>query len=127
MRTDDVNQCPTEEPRRPPVSVGDGIAAVLLLLGHAALMLVSFIMSFGIAMSTDVFAYQECGDEKWVGYAIAVALPLGMLVLLADLVATIGFWASRRRPWVPPLVGCCVQVGLLMVALVMPSMAGPVH
>lgn len=77
-------------------------------------------------MSTDVCAYEECGDEKWVGYAIAVAVPLGLLVLLADVVATIGFWASRRGPWRPPLVGCCVQLVLLMIAMVMVSAAGPV-
>lgn len=126
MRTNDVDQRATEESRRQPASVGEAIAAVLLLLGHGSLMLLSFLMSFGMAMSTDVCAYEECGDEKWVGYAIAVALPLGLLVLLADVVATIGFWASRRAPWVPPLVGCCAQVVLLTIAFVMTSMAGPV-
>jgi hypothetical protein len=127
MRTDDIDEPAREKPRCPRISAGDGIAAVLLLLGHGALVLFSLLMSFGIAMSTDACAYQECGDEKWVTYAIAVAVPLGRLVLLADVAAPIGFWVSRRRPWLPLMVGCCVQIVLLMTAMVMTSMAGPVH
>jgi hypothetical protein len=31
------------------------------------------------------------------------------------------------RPWVPPLAGCCAQVALLVIAMAMTSMAGPVN
>jgi hypothetical protein len=89
-----------------------------------ALWPVAYISYIAIPMSTDNCAYVECGDEKWIDYAmasVALSAPLGAvfigggIYLLAK--RKIGFWS--------PLLGCAVQASMLAAAWMMARHAGP--
>jgi hypothetical protein len=69
----------------------------LLLIGHVTLVVFSFLLSLGIAMSTNVCAYQDCGDEKWVHYALPLVMWVAPALLFVDLVVSIALKATGRR------------------------------
>lgn len=112
------------DPRRR--STGDVAGTVALLLLHVLLAMLFFVLSFGIAMSTDSCAYVECGDEKWIGVAMFLAFYGNVAVLLVDFFVSTVFLAKRRRTAVIPAVGCAVHVALIIAAFQFAAMAGPV-
>jgi hypothetical protein len=78
-----------------------------------------------LPMSIDNCAYQTCGDEKWINYAIWTALaslaPAGVFtgIGVIQLVRNrIGFWLA--------LIGVVAQWSLLYGAWRMADWAGPV-
>jgi hypothetical protein len=103
----------------------DGLLTVLLLIGHATLVVFSLMLSMGMAMGTDACAYQACGDEKWVHYALTIVMDVAPALFLADLGASIALKATRRRAFYVPLLGCVIHTVLLAISFHMMSLAGP--
>ncbi|MBP1823206.1 hypothetical protein [Mycobacterium sp. OAE908] len=104
----------------------DNTLSVVLFAGQIALWGVAFISFIALPMSIDNCAYQDCGPEKWIDYAmltVALSAPAGAIFSGAGiyLLATrkVGFWA--------PLLGCAVQVAMLAAAWLMAGNAGPIH
>ena len=107
-------------------SGGDVVGTVLLLLLHAGLGFFGFLLSFGLAMGIDVCAYQDCGDEAWIGRALFLIWYVAGLGFLADVVVSVVFMARGRRVAVIPAIGCSVQFAIILAAFVMSDLAGPV-
>lgn len=113
------------DPRRR--SPGDVAGTLALLLLHVLLAMLFFVLSFGIAMSTDSCAYVECGDEKWIGVAMFLAFYGNVTVLIVDVVVSMVFLAKRRRTVGVPALGCVVHAALIIAAFQFAAMAGPVN
>ncbi|MDO3634536.1 hypothetical protein [Mycolicibacterium arseniciresistens] len=105
---------------------GNVAGTVALLVLHVLLALLFFVLSFGIAMSIDSCAYVECGDEKWIGVAMFLAIYGNVAVLLVDVVVSTVFLAKRRRTVVVPALGCVVHAALIIAAFQIAALAGPV-
>ncbi|CDO06896.1 hypothetical protein C1S82_26835 [Mycolicibacterium cosmeticum] len=98
---------------------------VLLLCVQAAGVGVMLLSVLVLPMSIDNCAYQTCGDEKWISYAIWTALasmaPAGVFTGLGIIQLArnrIGFWLA--------LIGTVAQWSLIYGAWRMAALAGPV-
>lgn len=122
---------PTPAPA-PQVSVStrartaDIVAIVVLILIQLAGGVAALLSCIVLPMSIDNCAYQACGDEKWITWAIwmqiaAVAVAGGLtaagLIMLVR--RRIGFWL--------PLAGCVVQWSVIVAAWHVAAQSGPLH
>lgn len=107
------------------VRTADVTAFVLLVCVQLAGVGVALLSVLVLPMSIDNCAYQTCGDEKWINYAIWTALAslapagvfsgIGIIQLARN---RIGFWLA--------LVGAVAQWSVLYGAWRMAALAGPV-
>ena len=108
------------------IRIVDNILSVVLFIGQIGLWGLAFLSFMTFPFTTDNCAYQTCGDEHWINYAmltVALTAPAGAvfsglgIYLLAK--RKVGFWA--------PLLGVTVQVAMLTAAWMMAGRAGPVN
>lgn len=104
----------------------DVIAIVVLILVQLAGAVAALLSCIVLPMSIDNCAYQTCGDEKWISWAIwmqiaAVAVAGGFtaagLIMLAR--KRTGFWL--------PLLGCVIQWSVIVGAWHLAAQSGPLH
>lgn len=122
---------PTPAPARQVVAstrarIADIVAIVVLILiqlAGAGAMLISCIV---LPMSIDNCAYQACGDEKWITWAIWIqiaAVAIAGVFTAAGLIMVarkrIGFWL--------PLLGCVIQWPVIVGAWHLAALSGPLH
>ncbi|WP_135453159.1 hypothetical protein [Mycobacterium sp. DL99] len=121
------NDIAHDEVRRLPrgVRIADITVCVLLFVVQAGLGFVALTSFMVFPMSIDNCAYVECGDEKWINYAMWTALatmvPAGLFFCVGVIQLArnrIGFW------W--PLIGILAQGAILGAAWRMASLAGPI-
>lgn len=102
------------------------MAIVVLILVQLAGAVAALLSCIVLPMSIDNCAYQACGDEKWITWAIwmqiaAVAVAGGLtaagLIMLAR--RRIGFWL--------PLLGCVIQWSVIAGAWRLAALSGPLH
>ncbi|AJR30065.1 hypothetical protein [Mycolicibacterium fortuitum] len=108
------------------VRIADVTVCVLLFLVQAGLGVLALLSFMAFPMSTDNCAYEACGDEKWIGYAmwtaIASLVPAGLFFCVGFIQLgrhRIAFW------WV--LIGILAQGGVLAAAWRMAALAGPIN
>ena len=105
--------------------VVDVTACVLLFVvqfGVAFLALMSFMV---LPMSTDNCAYQTCGDEKWIDYAMWIALASMAPAALFSGLAIVQLARNKIESWLP-LVGTIAQCSILYAAWRLAVIAGPI-
>jgi len=99
---------------------------VLLLVVHVVLAAGLLFLTLPIAMSTDSCAYRECGSEDWILVAMFLATWVNGAVLVTDFVVSLAFITRRRRSAMVPAIGCGLHAVLIVAALGVASLAGPV-
>lgn len=121
---------PGPDPSPPPqVVIGgrartaDVVAIVVLVVIQLAGAVAALFSCIVLPMSIDNCAYQTCGDEKWISWAIwmqiaAVAVAggstiAGLIMLVRN---RIGFWL--------PLLGCVVQRSMIVWAWHVAALSG---
>ncbi len=107
------------------VRIADVSTTVLLFLVQAGLGLVALLSFMVFPMSIDNCAYEACGDEKWIKYAMWAAIASWVP---AGLFFCVGFVQLGRRRiafwWL--LIGILAQGGVLWAAWHMAALAGPI-
>ncbi len=102
----------------------DVVAIVVLVVIQLAGAVAALLSCIVLPMSIDNCAYQACGDEKWITWAIwmqiaAVAVAGGFtiagLIILAR--KRIGFWL--------PLLGAVLQWSVIVGAWHLAALSGP--
>lgn len=101
-------------------------AAVVALVAHAALAVLSVGWIALSVMTLDPCAYVECGDERWAWVGIRTAQIGGGVLVLADLVITGWRLTTGRRAWFVPILFCIAQIVLAAIGFEFMSAAGPV-
>jgi hypothetical protein len=105
--------------------VVDTSVAVLLFGVQGLGLAVSFLSFIALPMSNDNCAYVDCGDEKWITWAMA-------LIVVANVVAAVfsagGVYllARQRIAFWLPLLGCLAQVAIIAAAWWLAAKAGPI-
>jgi hypothetical protein len=110
----------------PKTHTGDVVGALVLLAVHFLLAASLALYAPFLAMGTDACAYQACGDEHWITWAIDTAWGASALALVVDATLVCVMLARHRRAWWVPVVGCLAQVGLWVAVFQMASLAGPI-
>jgi hypothetical protein len=107
------------------VRIVDNILSVLLFMIQVGLWPVAYVSYIAIPMSTDNCAYVECGDEKWINYAmatVALSAPVGAIFIGGGIYLLakrkIGFWS--------PLLGGAAQFAMIAAAWIIARHAGPI-
>jgi hypothetical protein len=75
---------------KPRLSAAGMVVTLVMVAVYAGLMWFSVLLSGGMVMGTDPCAYQECGDQKWVGYAVVLALEVGATIFVINLFVVLG-------------------------------------
>ncbi|UBV17898.1 hypothetical protein [Mycolicibacterium fortuitum] len=108
------------------VRIADVTVCVLLFLVQAGLGVLALLSFMAFPMSTDNCAYEACGDEKWIGYAMWTAIAS---LVPAAVFFCVGFIQLGRHRiafwWV--LIGILAQAGVLAAAWRMATLAGPIN
>jgi hypothetical protein len=121
--------------REPPVAhtrsderslAADRVATVLLIVGHAFLVVATLGLLGLLVMGTDACGDRQCGGQVWIDRAMAVGLGAGAAVFVVTLVVAVRRLARHRVAFFVPMVGCATQVALAIGAAAMESLAGPV-
>lgn len=125
----ETNPTPAQEPQVVVSTrwrTADIVAIVVVILVQLAGAVAALLSCIVLPMSIDNCAYQTCGDEKWITWAIwmqitAVAfagmLAVAGLIMLAR--NRIGFWL--------PLLGCVIQWSVIIGAWRVAALSGPLH
>lgn len=109
------------------VRTADVVVSMALVCVHIALALVMAFVAPFLAMTTDMCAYQACGDEQWVTRAIYTAWGASIVAVLADAIVTGALLAKHRPAFYVPILGCLVQVGIGVLVLYLASLAGTIN
>ncbi|MBB2990842.1 uncharacterized membrane protein (UPF0136 family) [Mycolicibacterium iranicum] len=102
-----------------------GLTAVVLL-AHAVLALLTVLVTGLQVMGTANCAYVECGDQRWAGEAMGLAMVGSAALLVLDVVIAVWRMVIRRRALPVALIGLGAQLVLWVVCMVMMAQAGPV-
>jgi hypothetical protein len=111
-----------ELPRQ--VRIVDVGLSALLFLAQAALGFAALVSFGAIPMSTDQCAYQACGDEKFIDWAMMIIVGSGALGAVFFGVGVLQLVRRKVAFWAP-LSGCAGQVGFLILAWAVAKHAGP--
>jgi hypothetical protein len=120
---DAAHRGPTGAPRT--VRIVDNVVSVVLFLIQVGLWPVAYISYIAIPMSTDSCAYVECGDDKWIDYAmatVALSAPVGAICIGVG----IYLLAKRKTAFWSPLLGAGAQVAMIAAAWMMAGHAGQI-
>ncbi len=115
----------------PQVAVGrrartvDVVAIVVLVVIQIAGAVAALLGCIVLPMSIDNCAYQACGDEKWISWAIWMQIA-AVVVAGAFTVAGLIMLARRRIGFWLPLLGCVLQWSMIVGAWHVGALAGPV-
>lgn len=112
------------EPSRS-VRIADVTACLLLIAVQAGGALLAFMSFMAIPMSIDNCAYQTCGDEKWINYAMWIALASMAPAGLFSGIGLIQLGRNRIAFWLP-LIGVLAQGTTLWTAWRIAALAGPI-
>lgn len=97
-----------------------------LLIAHAVLAFLCVLAVSAFVMGLDPCGYVQCGDERWAGVGVRIAL-IGALVLVpADVGVSMWRLTAGRHAWFVPLLFCLAQIGTAAIGLAFVSAAGPV-
>jgi hypothetical protein len=105
--------------------IADNVLSVVLFMIQVALWPVAFISYMAFPMSIDNCAYVECGDEKWINYAmatVALSAPVGAIFIGGG----IYLLAKRKTGFWSPLLGCATQGAMIAASWMMADYAGPI-
>lgn len=125
----ETNPTPAQEPesvvstRARTADIVAIVVAILIQLAGAVAALLSCIV---LPMSIDNCAYQTCGDEKWITWAIWMQIGA---IAVAGVLTTAGLiMVARRRIgfWLP-LLGCVIQWSVIIGAWHLAALSGPLH
>lgn len=104
----------------------DIVAIVVLILIQLAGAVAALLSCIVLPMSIDNCAYQACGDEKWITWAIWIQIAA---VAIAGVFTAAGLiMLSRRRIgcWLP-LLGCVIQWSGIVGAWYLAALSGPLN
>lgn len=107
------------------VRIADNVLSVVLFLIQLGLWPIAFLSYIAIPMSIDNCAYVECGDERWIRYAmgaVALSVPIGAVFIGGG----IYLLAKRKIAFWSPLLGVAAQVAMIAAAWIMADHAGPI-
>lgn len=104
----------------------DIAATVVLLFAHAVLVGLTLAVLGLLVMGTDPCGEVKCGDQAWIGRAIALGFWGGGVVFVGDVILAVVRLARRKVAFFVPIIGCVAQLALGVGAAAMESLAGPV-
>jgi hypothetical protein len=108
-----------------PRRIADNVVSIALFLIQVALWPVAYLSFIAMPMSIDNCAYVDCGDEKWIGYAmwtVALSVPIGAIFIGGG----IYLLAQRRVAFWSPLLGCVAEAAMIAAAWMLAHHAGPI-
>lgn len=107
------------------VRIADVTISVLLFVGQAGLGVLALLSFMVFPMSTDNCAYEACGDEKWIRYAMWTAVASVVPAALFFCVSFVQLGRRRIGFWWA-LIGILAQGAVLGAAWRMADLAGPI-
>jgi hypothetical protein len=109
---------------RPKPRRGQAALTVALVVLHAALVVETWLSWLRMAQALEMCIADICGYPAAVDRTFWVAIPAGAALLVIDLAVTAYLMFRRRRAFVVPIAGCCVQLALFAVTALLLADAG---
>lgn len=98
--------------------VTDAVIAALLVVGHAAMwLLTSYLSLFGLMLTDSCLGQDTCGASTWVGWGIGVVVLGGCMLLIADLVLVIILFVRKKPCCYVPILFAVANVLVVAVGL----------
>lgn len=116
----------TEVTVRQRARAADVVAIVVLILIQLAGAVAALLSCIVLPMSIDNCAYQACGDEKWITWAIWIQIA-AVAVTGVFTAAGLIMLARRRIGFWLPLLGCSIQWSAIVGAWHLATLSGPLH